>query len=124
MALLDDVRLSLRTMTTATDDEIQMWIDAAVADMRRCGVRDDLLEEETMCPMAKGAVVCYVKASYGYDNPEADRFMASYQSMLTGLLNSKANEYLFPDEEDPDGDCPDEGDSDEGDTGDGTEGDG
>ena len=77
-----------------------MWIDAAKADMRRCGVHDSLLVEETMSSLAKSAVVCFVcfvKGQYGYDNSEAPRFLESYRMMLAGLLNSKANEYLFPD---------------------------
>ena len=96
MALLDEVRTSLRVTSDLTDGEIQMWIDAAIEDMRRCGVRDELLDEDDLNPIAKSAMTCFVKAQYGYDNPEADRFMASYTAMLTGLLNSKSNEYLFP----------------------------
>lgn len=97
MALIDDVRQCLRVTSTLTDAEIQMWIAAALADMRRCGVHDELLVEETMCPLAKSAVTCFVKAQYGYDNNEAERFLESYRMMLVGLLNSKANDYLFPD---------------------------
>lgn len=96
MALLDDVRLCLRVTSTMTDAEIQMWIDAAIEDMRRCGVKDDLLEQEALNPIAKSAVTCFVKGQYGYDNSEAERFMESYRLMLAGLLNSKSNDYLFP----------------------------
>ena len=99
MALLDDVRSCLRVTSTISDPEIQMWIDAAIADMRRCGVRDDLLDTATMNSLAKSAVTCFVKANYGYDNAEAPRFQESYRMMLAGLLNSKSNEYLFPDED-------------------------
>jgi len=99
MALLDDVRSCLRVTSTLSDSEIQMWIDAAIADMRRCGVRDDLLDTATMNSLAKSAVTCFVKANYGYDNAEAPRFQESYRMMLAGLLNSKSNEYLFPDED-------------------------
>jgi hypothetical protein len=94
MALLDDVKVCLRVSHELTDSEIQMWIDAAVADMRRCGVRSHLLEEGSMSSLARSAVVCFVKANYGYDNAEADRFMESYRMMLVGLLNSSDNEYL------------------------------
>lgn len=115
MALLDLVRSSVRVTSDMTDDELQMLIFAAIADMRRCGVKENLLVESDMNPIAKNAVVCYVKANYGYDNPEADRFMGSYRMMLVALLNSKSNEYLFPDEgeqggEEPTGDDPTGGD--------------
>lgn len=96
MALLDDVRLSLRVVSEATDDEIQMWINAAIADMQRCGVKPELIDESDPSPLVKSAVTCFVKAQYGYDNSEAPRFMESYVMMLAGLLNSKSNEYLFP----------------------------
>lgn len=96
MALLDEVRTCLRVTSTLTDTEIQMWINAAIEDMRRCGVKDALLVESTMNSLAKSAVVCFVKAQYGYDNSEAQRFLESYGMMLAALLNSKSNEYLFP----------------------------
>ena len=96
MALIDDVRVSLRVVSDATDVEIQMWIDAAIADMRRCGVRDELLDGDPMAPLVKSAVTCFVKGQYGYDNDEAERFMESYKMMLVGLLNSRSNEYLDP----------------------------
>lgn len=91
MALLDDVRTSLRVTSGMTDGEIQMWIDAAIADMRRCGVDELLLSEEALDPIAKSAVTCFVKANYGYDNSEAPRFMEMYTMQLTALLNSDAN---------------------------------
>jgi len=94
MALFDEVKTCLRVTSDMTDAEIQMWIDAAIADMRRCGVIDELLEESTMSSLARSAVVCFVKGQYGYDNSEAPRFLESYRLMLAGLLNSVSNEYL------------------------------
>lgn len=100
MSLLDDARVAVRVTSIATDSELQMWVDAAIADMRRCGVRDELLDEEaeTFDPMVRSAVICYVKANYGYDNAEAPRFTATYKAILAALLNSKANEYIYPEE--------------------------
>lgn len=98
MALLDEVRTSLRVVSDMTDTEIQMWIDAAIADMTRCGVKSELLDEGDLSPLAKSAVTCYVKANYGYDNAEAPRFMEAYTMLLAGLLNSKSNEFLFPED--------------------------
>lgn len=99
MSLLDDAKECLRVTHSKSDAEIQMWLDAAIADMRRCGVKKELLDESTMNSLAKSAVICFVKANYGYDNSEAERFMASYQGMLTALLNSSSNEYISPDED-------------------------
>lgn len=97
MALFDIVKKSLRVSHDLTDDEIQMLVDAAIEDMRRCGVREDLLVEETMSPTARNAVTLFAKSMYGYDNAEAARFLDSYRLALASLLNSKSNEYLFPD---------------------------
>lgn len=91
MALLDLARTSVRVVTKLTDEEIEMWIAGAIAEMRRIGIREDLIDEESMSAPAKQAVVTYVKAHYGYDNEEADRFMASFHQMCVDLMNSTAN---------------------------------
>lgn len=99
MALIDDVRTALRVTSDMTDVEIQMWIDAAKADMLRCGVKPELVNDKTMYPLVRSAITCFVKGQYGYDNSEAPRFLDSYRLMLAALLNSKSNEYLFPTEQ-------------------------
>ena len=101
MSLLDDARVAVRVTTSTTDSEIETWVNAALADMRRCGVKDELLDEdaETFDPMVRSAVICYVKANYGFDNSEAPRFMSAYHATVKGLLNSSANEYLDPEVE-------------------------
>lgn len=92
MSLLDDVRMAVRTVTDATDDELLDHIAAALSDLRRVGVREELLEPSSLHPLAKEAVVLYTKAAYGYDNPEAQRFLDSYDRTVHGLLNSAHNE--------------------------------
>lgn len=92
MALLDDVRVALRVTSEMTDVEIRGYVDAAISDMRRVGVREDLLNEETMNSLARHAVVMFCKGSYGYDNSEAPRFLQSYHWAVTALMNSTANE--------------------------------
>lgn len=116
MALIDDVRTALRVTTDMTDVEIQMWIDAAKADMLRCGVKPVLVDGKTMYPLVRSAIICFVKGQYGYDNSEAPRFLDSYRLMLAALLNSKSNEYLFPteDEEQEEDDTDPADDPDEG----------
>ena len=101
MSLLDEVRLATRTSSDAFDAELLALVAAALSDMRRAGVREELLEPARLAPMAKSAVLCYVKASFGYDNSEALRFMASYRQTLADLLNSSAN--MCADESDDEG---------------------
>lgn len=91
MALIDEVRLAVRTSSKATDAEIQMWVDAALADMLRVGVASDLLEQESLAALPKAAVVCYVKAHYGYDIEERAQFDQSYRDIVVNLMHSKAN---------------------------------
>lgn len=97
MALLDEARVHLRIMSDATDVEIESLIAMALADMRRLGVREELLNEATMTPIAKQAVFFFCKAHYGYDNSEASRFEASYRLAVVSLMHSEACE---DDEED------------------------
>lgn len=92
MSLLEDLRVTVRVTTTKTDSEIQAWIDAALADMKRVGIRSELLAAEAPAPLVKAAIISYVKANYGYDNAEAPRFQAMYNATVASLLNSDANE--------------------------------
>lgn len=89
--LLDEVRTALRVTSEMTDSEIQAWIAAAIADMRRVGIREELLDEENLAALPKAAVILYVKSMYGYDNSEAQRFLAAYRATVASLMNSKAN---------------------------------
>lgn len=89
MSLHDDVKVALRVTSDALDTEVDGLIAAALADMRRAGVDQRLLDEGAMYPLAKAAVVMYVKANFGYDNSEAGRFLRSYNQTLALLCNSE-----------------------------------
>lgn len=105
MALLDDVKVTLRVGHDATDSEVRDLIAAAVFDMANKGVSTMWLGTDPMDPsfavedidegalpvMAKRAIITYAKANYGYDNDEAERFMESYDSMVCSMLNSRFN---------------------------------
>ena len=95
MALLDDIRLSLRVATDAYDGEVSDLVAAALRDMERAGVDPSLLavDEGGDIPdkYVKHAVRCYAKAHFGFDNPEAERLDESYQRIVRDLLNSSAN---------------------------------
>ena len=109
MSLLDDMRERVRVTSNATDAEIDDEIFAAIYDMRRCGVKEALLNEEHPHPLVKHGISMYVRAYYGLDNVnERPQFIAAYERVLCDLLNSKANEYLFPEESEEDSDSSDE----------------
>ena len=97
MALLDEVKVACRVSSDAFDTELEAYISAALMDMRRAGVREELLPPVSVSPLAKAAIFQWCKAFYGYDNPEAQRFMESYREILRALLNSRANECDEPD---------------------------
>ena len=103
MALIDDVKVALRVTTDAMDSEVQMLVDAALADMRRVHVREELLDEDDMAPLVKSAVCLYAKARFGYDNDEAEMFDESYRQLVADFLNSPTSYMRSPDEEGEDG---------------------
>lgn len=94
MALLDEAKLALRLSSGAYDGEVESLLSAAIADMRRVGVREELLEEDSMDPIAKMACIAYAKAGFGFDNADAARFEASYRQLVCDLMNSGASESL------------------------------
>lgn len=86
--LLDDVKVALRVSSSKMDAEVQMLIDAAVADMKRIGVNPDLLEPETMDPICKSAVTMYCKGMFGFDNSDAAMFLEAYRNTVKTIANS------------------------------------
>jgi len=98
MSLLDDARLWTRVTDEVFDPELRGLIAAALTDMRRTGVREVLLDPSAPAPLARQAVMLYVKAMFGYDNSEATRFMDAYRQTVSDLLNSAAN--MCADEDD------------------------
>ena len=88
MALIDDIKLSLRVSSPAADVEVAALIEAAISDMRRVGVDEQLLNKKKMHPLTKMAVICYCKANFGYDNAEAERFYTIYRQTVCDLMNS------------------------------------
>ena len=92
MYLADLAREVQRIVSDMTDAEIQMLIDAAVAEMRRVGIRGELLDPENMSALAKYAVIMHVKATYGHDDSERSFWWQLYQHQLAALMNSSANE--------------------------------
>ena len=97
--LRDDVRVALRVTSTMTDVEIDALISAAISDMERVGVMDELLNPQTMSGLAKFAVIAFCKANYGFDNPDGPAYLERYKWTVTALMNSSMNE---SDEDDDD----------------------
>lgn len=82
--MLELVKKALRISNTAFDDEIESLIAAARADLVLAGVNVAIASLDTDA-LINRAVVVYCKAEFGYDNPDADRFRKSYDSMKMHL---------------------------------------
>lgn len=91
MSLLEEVKIILRVSSEVYDPEVQMLIDAAIADMKRVGIEESLLDPESLEAQAKMAVACYCKAHFGFDNSEQEAFDSIYRQKVVDLLNSPAN---------------------------------
>lgn len=87
-SLLEEVKVALRVTSTKTDAEVSAWISAAKTDMARIGVDPAKLDDSSMDPLCKAAVLLYVKGMYGFDNSEAPRFLESYRMVVADLANS------------------------------------
>ena len=81
---LDDVRLRVRNTLTHFDGEITGLINAARADLILGGILPAKAEDETDA-LIKQAIVTYCKAVFGLDNPEAEKYRASYQLQRSAL---------------------------------------
>lgn len=89
--LLDACRAALRIPVFCNDfdDEIADSIDAARAELVAGGVAPDKAADDNDGRI-RLAIKVYVKANFGMDNPDADRFMKSFECMLTSMSGDSA----------------------------------
>jgi uncharacterized phage protein (predicted DNA packaging) len=87
MAMLDDVKLSLRVSHTSLDNEISDLMAAARQDLILSGVLP-AKANSTSDALVKRAVTTYVKAHFGYDNPDYDRLVMAYEKLKAHLTLS------------------------------------
>lgn len=105
MALLDDVRTTLRVTTSLTDGEISTYVATALFDMGNKGVRPEFLAEDAdggdYMPIVRTAVIVYCKALYGRDVEASERnaCLSTYRSIVASLLNGKQNVHYQEDGE-------------------------
>ena len=81
------IRQRLRLTTDDFDNEITDLIIAARADLALGGVVEEKANDETD-PLILKAVETYVKAEFGLDNDDAERYRASYKEQRNGLTLS------------------------------------
>ena len=89
--LIYDVRRYLRISHTHFDAEITDLIGAAQADLLLGGIKAARVEDESDA-LIKRAIVCYVKAEFGLDNADAEKYRNSYEMLKRHLQLS--SEYI------------------------------
>lgn len=82
--ITEAARAALRITSTAFDGEIETLIEAAKIAMVNSGVLPELAADESNAAV-RLAILVFVKANFGLDNPEADRLQSSFDSMVTQL---------------------------------------
>lgn len=83
MAILDDVKTALRVTTTAYDNEIQSYIDAALVDLEIAGV----LEPTTEDALTARAVITFARMSFGSPS-DYERLKKSYDEQKAQLTTA------------------------------------
>lgn len=82
MAILDKVKIGLRTTTTDTnlESQINTLIDSTKEDLSLGGVHSDWLPDEPADPIIIQCIVCYVCWQYfnDIDITESDKWMKAY----------------------------------------------
>lgn len=93
MLMLEKIKKALRVTSAAFDEEVTDLISAARQDLMLSGV-DPLKARDDTDPLIIRAVTVYVKANFGFDNPDADRLQESYNMVKSHLTLSQ--EYTPP----------------------------
>ena len=84
---LESVRKYMRLTNTAHDSEIKDLINAARADLVLGGVIEEKANDESD-PLILRAVGTYVKAEFGLDNDDSEKYRAAYKELRNGLTLS------------------------------------
>lgn len=82
MITLTMCREALRIKSNAFDDEILDLIAAAIADLALVGITK---AEDVHDPLIKMAIKTYVKANFGWDNPDKESLHQSYLQQKMSL---------------------------------------
>lgn len=76
--LLETVKKALRVTHSGLDEaEITPLIEAAKKELEIAGVA--MIDESD--PLIIRAVTVYCKANFGYDNPDSEKFLSSFNSL-------------------------------------------
>lgn len=73
--------LSIIQTATGKDNEIELFINAAISDMERIGINIDLSNS-----LQRAAIINYVKGNFGMtDTSQKELYLQSYKLLITSL---------------------------------------
>ena len=84
--LIDKIKNSLRVDDDSLDEDIQDTIDAAIADLKLCGILESKIVDTD--PLILRAVKTFCKAEFSTDIKEAERYKESYVMIRNHLALS------------------------------------
>ena len=82
--MLEAARAALGVTDTYFDMEIELAIAAAQIKMQLGGVSQSAAED-TDDALVRVAIIAFVKGTVGNDNPDAERYLESFESMVTQM---------------------------------------
>ena len=80
-------RDALRISSNYFDVEIAGLVDAARLTMVNSGIKNAVAHDDEN-PLTRLAVITYVKANFGLDNPESEKYQRSFDSIVTHLKST------------------------------------
>jgi uncharacterized phage protein (predicted DNA packaging) len=84
--LLEKIKTSLRIDDDILNDDIQDTIDAAIADLKLCGVLESKIVETD--PLIIRAIKCFCRSEFSTDEKEATRYRQSYEMLRNHMSMS------------------------------------
>lgn len=79
--MIESIRTALRIKNTVFDDEIIDLISACKLDLSISGIA--IIKDAD--PLIKQAIKTYVKANFGLDNKDGEKYMESYEAIKRHL---------------------------------------
>ena len=84
LTVLEAARAALGVTDTYYDMDIELAIEAAKIKMQLAGV-SEACATDTGDPLVRVAIIAFVKGTVGNDNPDAERYLESFESMVTQM---------------------------------------
>jgi len=94
--ILPTVKTALGITSSAFDELVTIYIDAARQDLLRAGVDSTVVEDGSELPLAKAAIIAYAQSHFGIevDKDQAIRLTDSYNRITLDLLSHIETGYL------------------------------